>query len=156
MTSKVLVSVRVAAAPERAWDAFTREIGLWWRPSGLFATTPRAPGRLAFEDGRLVEHLASGKVFEIGRVLDWVPPQRLRFSWRQASFPTDLATEVEVRFEAVGAETRVTVEHRGFDRVPAESAARHGFPDRLLLTKLGDWWRTLLSAYAAHGGREHA
>jgi uncharacterized protein YndB with AHSA1/START domain len=142
----------VRATPERAFAVFTADIGAWWRPSGLFATTPRAPGRLAFEDGRLVEYLADGKVFEIGRVLDWSPPNRLRFSWRQASFPPDVATEVEVRFEPVGAETRVTVEHRGFDQVPQDSAARHGFPDHALLARLGDWWRGLLSAYVARAG----
>jgi uncharacterized protein YndB with AHSA1/START domain len=147
VTSRVLVSLRVAATPERAFAVFTGEIGAWWRPSGLFQTTPRAPGVLAFEDGRLVERLAGGKVFEIGRVLEWSPPKRLRFSWRQASFPPDLLTEVDVRFEPVGAETRVTVEHSGFDRVPADSAARHGFPDHALLARLGEWWRALLSAY---------
>lgn len=35
MTSAVLVSLRVAATPQRAFDVFTREIGLWWRPNGL-------------------------------------------------------------------------------------------------------------------------
>ena len=149
MTSRVLVSIRVAASPSRAFRAFTEEIGGWWRPNGLFATTPRAPGRLAFEDGRLVERLASGKVFEIGQVTAWEPGERLAFSWRQASFPPDLQTEVEVRFEAVGAETRVTVEHSGFDRVPADNVARHGFPDGALLARLGDWWRALLSAYSS-------
>lgn len=149
MTSRVYVALRVAASPERAFQVFTEEIGAWWTPSMLFQTTPRAPGRLAFEGGaggRLIETLANGKVFEIGRVLAWEPPSRLLFSWRQASFPPDLTTEVEIRFEDVGAETRVSVEHRGFDRVPAESAARHGFPDQVLLMRLADWWRTQLGA----------
>lgn len=151
MTSRVFVALRVKAAPDRAFAVFTGEIGAWWRPNGLFQTTPRDPGRLAFEPGeggRLVETLAKGKVFEIGRVLVWDPPERLVFSWRQANFPPDLLTEVEVRFEAVGEETRVSVEHRGFDRVPADSAARHGFPDAALLARLGDWWRVLLASLA--------
>ena len=151
MTSKVYVALRVKAPPERAFAAFVGEIGAWWRPNGLFQTTPRAPGVLAFEPGeggRLTETLASGKVFEIGRVLAWEPPRRLVFSWRQASFPPDLATEVEVSFEPVGDETRVSVEHRGFDRVPADSAARHGFPDAALLARLADWWRVLLTSAA--------
>ena len=147
MTSKVYVALRVKATPERAFAAFTEEIGAWWRPNTMFQTTPRPPGRLAFEpgeDGRLTETLASGKVFEIGKVLAWQPSERLVFSWRQASFPPDLHTEVEVRFEAVGDETRVSVEHRGFHLVPTDSAARHGFPDRLLLTRLGEWWQEQL------------
>jgi uncharacterized protein YndB with AHSA1/START domain len=150
MTSKVYVALRVKASPERAFAVFTQEIGDWWRPSGLFQTTPRTPGRLAFEDGRLTETLANGKVFEIGKVVAWEPPGRLVFSWRQASFPPDLHTEVEVCFEAVGQETRVSVEHRGFHQVPAESAARHGFPDHALLARLAEWWQAQLRAV---GGR---
>ena len=151
MTSKVYVALRVKASPERAFAAFVEEIGAWWRPNGLFQTTPRAPGVLAFEPGeggRLTEALANGKVFEIGRIAVWNPPSCLVFSWRQATFPPDLRTEVEVRFEPVGdGETRVSVEHRGFDQVPAESAARHGFPDQALLMRLADWWRSLLTSY---------
>lgn len=149
MTSKVYVALRVKATPERAFAVFVEEIGDWWRPSGLFQTTPRAPGRLAFEPGeggRLTETLASGKIFEIGRIRAWEPPQRLVFSWRQASFPMDLHTEVEVRFEAVGDETRVSVEHRGFHQVPGDSAARHGFPDHALLARLAEWWQAQLAS----------
>lgn len=152
MTSRVFVALRVKAAPERAFAAFVDEIGDWWRPNTLFQTTPRPPGRLAFEagvDGRLVETLANGKVFEIGRIRAWEPPHRLVFSWRQASFPPELSTEVEVRFEAVGEETRVSVEHRGFTEVPADSAARHGFPDQALQMRLAEWWQAQLRAVAA-------
>jgi uncharacterized protein YndB with AHSA1/START domain len=140
----------VKAPPERAFEAFVGEIGAWWKPNGLFQTTPREPGLLAFEPGeggRLTETLANGKVFEIGRVLAWEPPSRLVFSWRQANFPLELRTEVEVRFDAVGEETRVSVEHRGFDQVPAGSVARHGFPDQALLMRLAEWWQVLLGSY---------
>jgi uncharacterized protein YndB with AHSA1/START domain len=153
VTSKVYLALRVKASPERAFAVFVEEIGAWWRPNGLFQTTPRAPGKLAFEPGeggRLAETLAGGKVFEIGRITAWEPPARLVFSYRQANFPPDLHTEVEVRFEAVGEETRVSVEHRGFDQVPAGSAARHGFPDQVLLLRLSDWWRGLLASLAQH------
>jgi uncharacterized protein YndB with AHSA1/START domain len=147
VTSKVYVAIRVKAPPERAFAAFVDEIGAWWRPSPLFETTPR-PGRLSFEPGqggRLIETRAGGKVFEIGQIRVWEPPRRLVFSWRQANFPLDLHTEVEVAFEAVGDETRVSVEHRGFDRVPA-GAARHGFPDQVLLVRLADFWRSQIAA----------
>lgn len=155
MTSKVFVALRVKAPPERAFDAFVDEIGAWWRPNGLFQTTPRPPGRMAFErgeGGRLTETLDGGKVFEIGRIRVWEPPRRLVFSWRQASFPPDLVTEVEVAFEAVGEETRVSVEHRGFTQVPADSVARHGFPDQALQMRLAEWWQAQLRAVAARIG----
>ncbi|MFL5296383.1 MAG: SRPBCC domain-containing protein [Phenylobacterium sp.] len=148
MTSKVYVALRVKATPERAFAAFVEEIGEWWRPSGLFETTPR-PGTLSFEpgpDGRLIETRVGGKVFEIGRIRAWEPPHRLVFSWRQANFPLDLHTEVEVGFEPVGAETRVSIEHRGFDQVPADSAARHRFPDEILLMRLAEFWRSQIAS----------
>lgn len=149
MTSKVYVALRVKASPERAFAAFVDEIGAWWKPNAMFQTTPRPPGRLAFEPGeggRLTETLTNGKVFEIGRIRAWEPPSRLVFSWRQASFPAELHTEVEVTFEAVGEETRVAVEHRGFTQVRADSVARHGFPDLFLQQQLAEWWRAQLES----------
>jgi uncharacterized protein YndB with AHSA1/START domain len=153
MTSKVYVALRVKASPERAFQAFTAEIGAWWRPSQLFQTTPR-PGVLSFEGGeggRLIETRGGGKVFEIGQIRVWDPPRRLVFAWRQANFPPDLQTEVEVIFEAVGEETRVAVEHRGFHEVPV-GAARHGWPDQLLLMRLADFWRAQIAAVGAQLG----
>ncbi|MGH7023416.1 MAG: SRPBCC domain-containing protein [Caulobacteraceae bacterium] len=149
MTSRVMVALRVAASPERAFEAFTRETAAWWSPNAMFRFTPRDPGVLSFEPGeggRLVETLPSGKVFEIGKVSVWSPPSRLVFGWRQASFEPGQATEVEVRFEPVGEETRITVEHSGWDSVPAAHVARHGFPNAIFLQRHAEWWRTLLEA----------
>ena len=151
MSSKVLVSLRVRASPDHAFAAFTRDIALWWRPNGLFQFTPRSPGVIAFEpgeDGRLTETLANGKVFEIGRIRAWEPPHRLVFGWRQATFAPDQDTEVEVRFEAAGDQTRVTVEHTGWDTVPQAHVARHGFPLGIFLQRHGEWWQSLLETYS--------
>ena len=159
MTSRVLVALRVKASPERAFEVFTQEVGLWWRPNPMFQFTPRSPGVLSFEpdleggfpEGRFVETLPNGKVFEIGKVRAWEPPAsggpgRLVFGWRQAAFHPDQDTEVEVKFEPVGEETRVTVEHRGWDTVPQEHVARHKMPDQLFLRRHGEWWQELLNA----------
>lgn len=35
MNAAVLVSLRVAASPARAFEAFTQEIDQWWRPNGV-------------------------------------------------------------------------------------------------------------------------
>ncbi len=150
MSSKVLVSLRVRASPERAFAAFVNDIGAWWQANPMFAFTPRDPGVLAFEPGeggRLTTTLAGGKVFEIGKVHAWEPPHRLVFGWRQAAFEPGQDTEVEVRFDVVGDETRVTVEHRGWDSVPAAHVARHGFPNAVFLTRHGEWWQGLLASY---------
>lgn len=147
MASRVLVSLRVRATPERAFEAFTLEIGAWWRPNALFQFTPRSPGILSFDNAaRLIETLPNGKVFEIGKVRVWEPPHRLVFGWRQATFDLGQHTEVEVDFEAVGEETRVTVTHTGWDTVPASHAAKHGLPEPLFLRRHGEWWQALLEA----------
>lgn len=153
MTSRAVVSLRVRATPQRAFDAFTGEIGQWWRHNPLFLFTPRPPGVLSFEPGpggRLIETRESGKVFEVGKVVAWQPGVRLVFGWRTASFAPDQHTEVEVRFEAVGDETRISVEHRGWDTIPVEHVARHGFPEVVFLRREGEWWLELLASLRAN------
>lgn len=152
--SAVIVSLRVRASPAEAFDAFTQEIGLWWRANPLFQLTPRGDGVLSFEaQASLITTLPGGKVFEIGRVTAWTPGERLALSWRHANFGAEQETYVEVRFEAVGDETRVTVEHRGWDGIPQGHAARHGFPLSATQQRLAEHWRALLSEFRGRVGR---
>lgn len=126
---------------------FTEDIGLWWQPGALFRITPRGDGTLFFDNReRLITTLASGKVFEIGRVTAWERPTRLAFTWRQATFALDQVTNVEVLFEPVGDETRVTVTHRGWDTIPQDHVARHGFPLQATQMHLAGLWRAQLDA----------
>ena len=149
MTSKVYVALRVPADALRAFETFTQEISSWWRPSALFQITPRGDGKLAFEPGvggRLFTTLPGGQEFEIGRISVWEPGRRLVFKWRQATFKPEQSTEVEVRFEAVGEETRVSIEHRAWDSIPQEHVARHGFPEHTTLQHVAAWWRGSLAS----------
>src|SRR3546814_11037993 len=75
----------------------------------------------------LVTRFDDGEEWEIGAVRHWLPGERLAFAWRLPSFRDDQTTEVDVRFEAVGGETRVTVEHRGWETIPQKHVAPHGF-----------------------------
>jgi uncharacterized protein YndB with AHSA1/START domain len=147
--SAVIVSLRVKATPAEAFDVFVNEIGAWWRPNELFQLTPRGDGELRFEPGeggRLVATLSNGKMFEIGRITAWAPGEKLAFSWRQATFAPEQSTQVEVRFEPVGDDTRVTVEHRGWDTIPQEHVARHRFPLGVFQVRQGEHWRVLLAS----------
>jgi uncharacterized protein YndB with AHSA1/START domain len=151
MTSRILVSLRVAATPERAFCVFVHDIGAWWRPNGLFLFTTEAPGVLSFEPGlggRFIESSGAGEIFEIGRITAWEPGARLAFTWRQASFAPDQVTQVEVRFDPIGDQTRVTVEHIGWDTIPQDHVARHRFPDVVFLQRHAEWWQLLLAAMA--------
>ncbi len=67
-------------------------------------------------------------------------------TWRPTSFAPDQETEVHVRFEPIDGVTRVVVEHFGWDEIPPEHAARHGFPLFAFQQRLAEWWRDLLDS----------
>lgn len=149
----MLVSLRVAAPPERTFAAFTNEIGEWWRPNQLFRFTDRRDTKLAFEPEppeRLVEIGTDGERFVIGPVLEWAPPRRVTFGWRQAGFADEQSTEVSIRFDPVGTDTRVTVAHFGWDTIPRDHEARHGFPLGVFQQRLAEWWQALLRSLVEH------
>ena len=49
----------------------------------------------------------------------------------------------------MGEETRVTVEHRGWDEIPQDHVARHGFELMLFQRRQAEHWRALLSSLDA-------
>lgn len=50
--------------------------------------------------------------------------------------------------EIIGGQTRVTVEHLGWDGIPQEHAARHGFPRDTFVLRFAHWWQVLLRKLA--------
>jgi hypothetical protein len=49
----------------------------------------------------------------------------------------------------------VTLEHRGWDRVPLAHASRHGYGAGDAFTSMiGLWWGDLLTSLRAHAGNE--
>jgi uncharacterized protein YndB with AHSA1/START domain len=115
----------VGVDPAKAFEVFTAEIGAWYRPGRYSWNDPDRAVGIRFEPGaggRLIEvwDEATGEGYEMGRVIAWEPGRRILFQYRNVSLPPAPLTEVEVRFQPVGGGTRVTLEHRGFDRLPAE------------------------------------
>jgi hypothetical protein len=144
-----VIALRVRATPRHTFDTFVNDIGEWWHPNGLFVFHPNGTGQLRFDPGpkgRLVERLSDGGEFEVGQISVWDPPRRLTFSWRQASFSADQTTHVDVSFEAVADETRVLVVHTGWDVIPGDHVAKHGFPETIFLRRHAEWWQSLLKA----------
>ncbi len=75
----------------------------------------------------------------------WEPPTRLELSWREDTFDDDQETALHVRFDAVEGGTRVTVEHFGWDRIPIDHVARHGFELSLFQRRFAEWFQVLLA-----------
>ncbi|GAB19115.1 hypothetical protein GOEFS_075_00360 [Gordonia effusa NBRC 100432] len=151
--SRVLVALRVNVTAERAFTTFTEQIGRWWRPNPLFQFVPNSVGTLEFWPGPrgcLIERYDDGTVFQIGDVRVWEPPSRLVVGWRQEGFPPDADTELHVRFDQIDGnpvQTRVTVEHYGWDRIPPENAVRHSFPLDVFSLRFAQWWKRQLAEF---------
>ena len=124
----VSASVEVALDPVTAFAVFTEEINRWWRPGPMnWNDSARAVG-IHIEPGvggRWIEVYdeATGEGFECGRITVWEPGIRFVFLYRDAGHTID-DTEVEVRFEAIDGGTRVTLEHRGWDKVLSNIATQ--------------------------------
>ena len=121
-------SVTVNAPPERAFAAFTEEIGTWWplERAHIGSQPPVEAVLEPREGGRWFERAADGTECDWGRVLAWEPPNRLVLAWqlnRQFDYDPDFETTVEVNFEARGEVTIVHFEHRDLERM-GEGAAQ--------------------------------
>lgn len=146
MSASVRVSTRVQVGPDVAFAAFTEHVDRWWRREPRFRFVDQ--GTLRFvpgPGGRLVEDGAGGERI-VGEVRVWEPGNRLVLGWYPAG-PHDDHTEVEVSFEPVGEETQVTVEHRGWQHVPAGHPARRGLTGTALVAMIANGWGDLLTSY---------
>lgn len=156
---RTTVTVFVAVTPDDAFEVFTKEIDLWWKQGPKFRIAGRRRGQLHFEGGvggRLFESFTASKTsdatrtIEVGHITAWEPPARLEFEWRGVSFAADEKTVVEVRFEAVGRGTNVTVQHRGWSALRADHPVRHGKDTVEFLRMMGMWWGALLTSLREH------
>jgi uncharacterized protein YndB with AHSA1/START domain len=115
-------SVTVQAPRERAFELFTEGMGTWWPKEFSWSQDKlEAIGIEPHADGFAYERGPRGFTVHWGRVTAWDPPARLVFNWQIAADRTpqpdpERASEVEVRFHEEDGATRVTVEHRAWER----------------------------------------
>jgi hypothetical protein len=133
----------VRSAREHAFEVFVRRIGDWW-PVQSHSLGQDKVVAVRFEQelgGRVYETWADGRQRDWGRVITWEPPERFAITWHTLSE----TTEVEVRFSELGpALTRVQVEHRGWERLPAEEViARTSTPGGY-----SEGWKLILACFA--------
>jgi uncharacterized protein YndB with AHSA1/START domain len=121
-------SLRVEAAPERAFEVFTAGLGRWWPLNHGIGKTPRKAVVMETHlGGRWYELAEDGTETTVGKIITWEPPRRFVMSWdinSQWKPDTTVSSEVEVQFIADGDATRVELEHRKFERLGAEGGEK--------------------------------
>lgn len=139
----VVKTVTVRRPVADAFAVFTRDFGRWWPlREGLCVSGPRV-ATCTFEEraeGAIFETDRDGNTLPWGRVVAWDPPARVVFTWhpgREASG----AQEVEVTFVPDGDGTRVTLVHRGWQKLGAGAAKARASYDE-------GWGRVLTKHFA--------
>ncbi len=124
----IVKSVVVPVSAERAFEAFTVEMGRWWplvthSVGEEKATDVRLEGAVG---GRIVEYDADGPIGYWGTISDWDPPKSVSFTWHPGADPKQ-AGHVTVRFTEVAGGTEVELTHSGWERRPDGAQARKGY-----------------------------
>jgi hypothetical protein len=130
MTEPLTITFDVACSIDHAFDLWTSRIDTWWPANHTVTAEPDLTVILQGEvGGRIFERTSAGAEHEWGRITVWDPPARLSYTWHLRADLAE-ATEVDIRFHRIGArETRVDIEHRGWDRLgvagPERRAGNH-------------------------------
>jgi uncharacterized protein YndB with AHSA1/START domain len=129
-------TITVPVSQQRAFDVFTAQFGKWWPRDYHIGESPMADFVLEPNvGGRWYELGVDGTECDTGRVTAFEPPERLMLAWQlnerwQYDPDPAHASEVEVRFIAEGpSQTRVELEHRGFERHGASADGVRGGVD---------------------------
>jgi uncharacterized protein YndB with AHSA1/START domain len=137
----------VSGRPKEIFQRFVNDIGRWWPMSYTFGGARFA--------GAAIEPRAGGHWFETdadGRRTDWgdvrafEPGRRLVLGFAispdRKPEPPEKASEVEIRFTAAGAGTRIDLEHRDFEK--------HGDGAEMLRNGMASQqgWPLLLASFA--------
>ncbi len=131
--------VTVDCAVEEAFRVFTADALSWWpvETHSIYETVRE----IVFEPeagGEVYEVSTDGEKGHWATVTAWEPPDRVVLAWniRQAE---QVPTEVEIRFVAEGAATRVELEHRGWEALAEAGAEKRASYDT--------GWEVVLGTY---------
>lgn len=138
----------VEADQDTAFEAFTARIGRWWPVAEH--SVHGAGSTVELEGGQIVERSADGETVLWGAVTTWDPPGEVAFTWHPGR-GSDRAGQVRVTFTEFGDQTRVSLEHSGWEVFDDPAAARaeydQGWPHVL------DCYRDAVATGTATGRR---
>jgi uncharacterized protein YndB with AHSA1/START domain len=137
-------TVTVKQPLDEAFALFTGRINEWW-PQGhaRAGEVGAAPGTVVLEPrphGRIYRRADDGTIEFWGEVQAWEPPHRLVLTWQPAA-GSPASTEVEIRFTPDGNQTRVDLEHRGWEHLGEQAATTRA--------QYESGWGDVLRLYAA-------
>lgn len=146
-------TITVNAGVEKCFRVFTEGADTWWPRTHHIGKSPMKKCLIeGWVGGRCYSRQEDGTDCPWGEVTAWDPPHRFVMAWKIThawGYEPDnaKASEVEVRFTPVaGGATRVDLEHRGFERMPAGG-------DEMRNSVGGDGgWNGLLQLFAAKAG----
>ena len=110
-------SVRVSWDQAEAFRRFTSCFADWW-PRQTHSIGGVRVERIVFETrvgGRIFEQHVDGRRFQWGKITEWDPPRRVRFSWHP-SREERTAQDVTIEFLPEGAGTQVILTADGWER----------------------------------------
>jgi hypothetical protein len=141
-------SIIVQASPQHAFEVFTAGLDRWWPKTHGIGSAPLRESVIEPRvGGRWLSRHTDGSEAVIGHVRTWQPGECFVVTWEiNAQWKPDaraaFASEVEVRFEAEGGgRTRVSLEHRNFERMGAE-------PGQSMRDAVDSGWPGLLDLFA--------
>lgn len=134
--------VTVPLIPSDAFHLFTDRLATWWPAEYTWSQgTVVTLGIEPRKGGRCTEQGPYGFQCDWGRVLAWVPPEKLVLTWqiglnREPQPDPEQASTLDIEFQPASADTtRITLEHRdisrhgqGADEYCAALASDYGWP----------------------------
>ena len=138
----IVNSVLLTMDAAEAFAFVTARISDWWPPERRH-TGDKNSSIFLLASGRFYERASDGREVELGKVTQWNEPHVIVLDFYIATGP-DHPTEVEMRFEAEGSQTRLTVIHR-----PKPESA-HLWDERS--PRYATSWSMVLASLELHAG----
>ena len=153
MAAKTFVALRVDCDAATAFETFTSEIDHWWKQGPRNRLIGNRPGIMEFgkdtENGtRYLQEVDKRRpdfIVRAGKVTKWEPGKRLCFEWKwPMADPKEPATLVDISFAGLGDYTRITLEHRGLEKLSMAHPGRNGLNDNRFKPMMTHYWQAHL------------